>query len=202
MESVTLAFLLALEALSPPQRAVLILRDVLDYSVAETAEALGMSAANVKTTHHRARRAMAAYDRRRCRPDAELTVRTRAALVRFLGAVRAQDASAVEAMLAADVVALTDGGGEFVAARVPLVGAQRVAHTYVKLAAQREGSPLRHELRLLNGLPAILLEHDVPPARWAPRWIIQVEIGDDGLIRAVNSVLTSGKLRAVRPVPA
>jgi RNA polymerase sigma-70 factor (ECF subfamily) len=202
MESVTLAFLLALEALSPPQRAVLILRDVLDYSVAETAEALGLSAANVKTTHHRARRAMEAYDRRRCRPDAELTARTRAALVRFLGAVRAGDASAVEAMLAADVVALTDGGGEFVAARVPLVGARRVAHTYVRLAAQREGSPLRHELRLLNGLPTLVIEDAGPPARWAPRWIIQVEIGDDDLIRAVHSVLTSAKLGALRPVSA
>ena len=168
--------------------------------MAETAEALGLSAANVKTTHHRARRAMEAYDRRRCRPGDELTARTRAALVRFLGAIRAQDASAVEAMLAADVVARTDGGGEFVAARVPLVGAQRVAHTYVKLAAQRAGSPLRHELRLLNGLPAILIEDAAPPSRWAPRWTIQVEIGGDGLIRAVHSVLATRKLRALRPV--
>jgi RNA polymerase sigma-70 factor (ECF subfamily) len=200
MESVTLAFLIALEALSPPQRAVLILRDVLDYSVAETAEALGLSAANVKTTHHRARRAMEAYDRRRCRPDAQLTARTRAQLVRFLGAVRAQDASAVEAMLAADVVALTDGGGEFVAARVPLVGARRVAHTYVGLAARRQGSALRHDLRMLNGLPALLIEDDGPPARWAPRWTIQVEIGDDDLIRAVHSVLSTAKLGAVRPL--
>ncbi len=202
MESMTLAFLLALEALSPPQRAVLILRDVLDYSVAETTAALAMSGSNVKTTHHRARRAMEAYDRHRCRPTAELTARTRDALVRFLGAVRAQDAAAVEAMLAADVVALTDGGGEFVAARVPLVGAQRVAHTYIRLAAQRQDSPLRHDLRLLNGLPAILIEDAAPPPRWAPRWIIQVEIGDDDLIRAVHSVLASGKLGAVRPVTA
>src|SRR5262249_47728960 len=62
LESVSFAFLLALEALTPTQRAVLILRDVFDYSVAETAAALGLSAANVKTSHHRARRAMAAYE--------------------------------------------------------------------------------------------------------------------------------------------
>jgi RNA polymerase sigma-70 factor (ECF subfamily) len=198
MESVTLAFLLALEALSPPRRAVLILRDVVDYSVAETAAALGMSEANVKTTHHRARRAMEAYDRSRCRPSGELTARTRAALERFLGAVVAHDAAAVEAMLAADVVALTDGGGEFVAARWPLVGAARVAHAYVGLAARRRGSPIGHTFCLLNGLPAILLEDPRPPAGWAPRWIMQVELDDGGLIRAVHSVLATTKLGALR----
>ena len=56
MESVTLAFLLALEALTPAQRAVLLLRDVFDYSTTETAEALDMSEANIKVTLHRARR--------------------------------------------------------------------------------------------------------------------------------------------------
>jgi RNA polymerase sigma factor (sigma-70 family) len=65
LESVTFAFLLALEALSPAQRAVLLLRDVFDYSVREAAEALLMSEANVKTTHLRARRVMESYDARR-----------------------------------------------------------------------------------------------------------------------------------------
>jgi RNA polymerase sigma-70 factor (ECF subfamily) len=68
LESVSLAFLLALEALTPAQRAVLLLRDVFDYAVRETAEALDLSEANVKTTHLRARRAMEAYDRERCVP--------------------------------------------------------------------------------------------------------------------------------------
>src|SRR6185369_3757547 len=56
LESVTLAFLLALEALTPAQRAVLLLRDVFDYSVRETADALDMSETNIKVTLHRARR--------------------------------------------------------------------------------------------------------------------------------------------------
>jgi RNA polymerase sigma factor (sigma-70 family) len=58
LESVTFAFLMACEALTPRQRAVLLLRDVLDYSVEETARALAMGIPNVKTTHHRARAAM------------------------------------------------------------------------------------------------------------------------------------------------
>src|SRR5262249_2204314 len=68
LESVSYAFLLACEALTPRQRAVLLLRDVLEYSVEETAEALELSEANVKTTHHRARAAMKAYDAERAPP--------------------------------------------------------------------------------------------------------------------------------------
>jgi len=58
LESVSFAFLIALEALSPRQRAILLLRDVFDYSVQETAVVLDLSEANVKTSHHRARRTM------------------------------------------------------------------------------------------------------------------------------------------------
>src|SRR3954470_5840996 len=57
VESVTFAFLVALEALTPAQRAVLLLRDVVDYSTSETAAALGMTEANVKVSLHRARAA-------------------------------------------------------------------------------------------------------------------------------------------------
>ncbi len=64
-ESVTLAFLLALEALTPAQRAVLLLRDVFDYSTSETAKTLQMTEINVKVTLHRARRIMSAYDKDR-----------------------------------------------------------------------------------------------------------------------------------------
>ena len=79
------AFLLALEALTPSQRAVLLLRDVFDYSVRETAHALRVSEANVKTTHARARRAMRAYERERVPITTDVQARTREALSRFLG---------------------------------------------------------------------------------------------------------------------
>ena len=64
-ESASYAFLVALEALTAQQRAVLLLRDVLDYSVRETAQAPALSGGpNVKTTHHRARHAMKRLRRR------------------------------------------------------------------------------------------------------------------------------------------
>src|SRR5262245_34556558 len=94
MESVTFAFLLALEALTPQQRAVLILRDVFDYSVAETAAALGLSEPAVKTTHHRARRALEPYDATRCPPTPALAAQARASLHRFLQALAGTDVAA------------------------------------------------------------------------------------------------------------
>jgi RNA polymerase sigma-70 factor, ECF subfamily len=200
MESVTMAFLIALEALSPPQRAVLILRDVFDYSVAETAEALALSEANVKTTHHRARRGMETYDRKRCRPSPDLTARTRAVLLRFLHAMQSQDVAAVEDLLAADVVALSDGGGDFQAVRRPLIGAHRVAVAYVRLGAQRSAAALRHDIRQLNGLPALVVEDTGPPSRWAPRWMLQIEIDEDDRIRAIHAVLAPAKLSALEPI--
>ncbi|HKS39493.1 MAG TPA: sigma-70 family RNA polymerase sigma factor, partial [Blastocatellia bacterium] len=65
LESISFAFLLALEALTPSQRAVLLLRDVFDYSTAETAAALDITEANAKVLLLRARRRMQEYDKNR-----------------------------------------------------------------------------------------------------------------------------------------
>jgi RNA polymerase sigma-70 factor (ECF subfamily) len=106
--------------------------------------------------------------------------------------------AAVEALLADDVRALSDGGGEYVAARVPLCGRRRVARTYVKLGAQGDSEAVRFAVRVVNGLPALVLEHDRPRPRWAPRWVVQVELGDDGRIRSVYSVLAAAKIGPLR----
>ncbi len=199
LESVSFAFLLALEALTPQQRAVLLLRDVFDYSVKETADALGLSEANIKTTHHRARRALEPYDHHRCRPSAELVARSTEALQRFLGSLMTDDVAAVEAQLAEGVVALNDGGGEFFAARRPVVGASRVAR--LNLGIKRMGPAVsRWEIRLLNGLPALVGERDEASAKDAPRFVLRVDIDAAGKIAALHTVLATRKLTALRAI--
>ncbi|AGC41564.1 ECF family RNA polymerase sigma factor [Myxococcus stipitatus DSM 14675] len=203
LESVSYAFLLALEALSPKQRAVLLLRDVFDSTVREVADALDMSEVHVKVVHHRARAAMAAYDGARCVPTKELQERTRAALEAFLGALMSRDVAAAQALLADDVRALSDGGGEVRAAQVPLVGPQRVMQFLAKLLLQR-GPPTSMELQSLNGLPALAMTFapDKDPMH-ATRGVFRVELGADGRIAHIHSVLTTRKLRGVRiPPPA
>lgn len=91
----------------------------------------------------------------------------RAALERFLGAVPAQDVSAVAAV----------GGGwregsirrrrRVLAASVPLHGARKVVLTFVRLTAQRKAPSMCHEIRLVNGLPALVVEDERSPVRWA-----------------------------------
>ncbi|HEY2732881.1 MAG TPA: sigma-70 family RNA polymerase sigma factor, partial [Polyangiales bacterium] len=122
LETVTFAFLLALEALTPTQRAVLLLRDVFDYSVEETAQTLGQSLSNVKTTHHRARRTLQAYDAARCIPTPERQAKTRAALEAFVTKLASDDVDGLRALLAEDVVTWNDAGGEFFAAGRLVIG--------------------------------------------------------------------------------
>ncbi|WP_437831037.1 sigma-70 family RNA polymerase sigma factor [Sorangium sp. So ce1153] len=202
LESASFAFLIALEALTPQQRAVLLLRDVFDYSVQEAAAALGISEASVKTTHHRARRALEPYDRDRCRPSPELVERSGAALVRFLQALAAQDVPAIEALLSEDVRVVNDANGEYKAARRIVVGKNRVARLFVGLLRLEAGSELRHEFRILNGLPALVVEPERAPGmgmdKLAPRYVLRCDIDAQGRITAMHTVLASIKLTAVR----
>lgn len=194
LESLSFAFLLALEALSPLQRAVLLLRDVFDYSVRETAEALAVSEANVKTSHLRARRTMAGYDSVRLPQQGD---RNRSAFERFLSLVSAGDVAGVESMLAADVVTLSDSAGEFLSAAVPVKGRGNVAKLFISLA--KKLPPARVEPRILNGVWSCVMERPPLPGL-APRWVLQADVDPEGHIRRIYIVLASRKLTAVRPL--
>ncbi len=196
LESVSFAFLLALEALSPQQRAVLLLRDVFDYSIHETAAALGISEANVKVSHHRARRAMRDYDRACCVPTRTLQERTRQALERFLTCLINQDVAAIEALLTADVHAVSDGGGEFLAALRPVVGRDKVVRFYTK-TNERRGPSVRLNIRMMNGLPALVIEFTDNAPREASRMVMRCDLDPDGRIKVLHSILASRKLTAV-----
>ena len=193
MESLSFAFLLALEALTPTQRAVLLLRDVFDYSGRETAAALGISEANVRTTHSRARRAMKGYeDDRLIRRDWDRAVQ---ALDRFLACVADGDVAGVEAWLAADVRALTDGGGEFHVNVQPVVGRTSVAALFIGLA-RRSSSVLRIAAHVLNGQPAYVIERTPTPG-FAPRLVLTADFDASGRLTQLYTVVASRKLTAV-----
>lgn len=200
LESASFAFLIALEALTPQQRAVLLLRDVFDYSVQETAGALGLSEASVKTTHHRARRALEPYDRERCRPSPEHVERSGAALVRFLQTLATQDVAAIEALLSEGVRVVNDANGEYKAARRIVVGPNRVARLFVGLLKWEGAGELRHEIRLINGLPAIVIERAPVLRGGAPRYVLRCDVDARGRITEIHVVLASQKLTAVRPL--
>ncbi len=197
LESVTFAFLSACAARRRRQRAVLRLRDVLEDSVEETARALDLGAANVKTTHHRARAAMHAYDAARAVsvPTRQLQDKTRAALERFAFALTTGDLAAIEAALTPAAVTVTDAGGDFRAALRDVCGSSRVGRFYLGLL--KKIVPTRVISRLMNGLPALVIEVDDAPPRTAPRLVLRCDVAADGRIARVHAILARAKLSAL-----
>ena len=199
MESVTLAFLLALEALTPAQRAVLLLRDVFEFSTTETAEALEMSEANVKVTLHRSRRIMGSYDKNRVSNFSKRVVEMRETVERFLSRLAAGDVQGLKEMLAAEVVLVTDGGGEVNALGEPVFGCDNVLRLVAKVyEANREVT--RTSLRNVNGEPAILVERSPMPARHATFFTMHCELDNSLRIRRLHFVFAPSKLTALTEV--
>jgi RNA polymerase sigma-70 factor (ECF subfamily) len=189
-ELATYAWLVAAERLTPAQRAVLVLREAADLNVAETAEALGMSAANVKVVHHRARRALgevATAPRTRAQLEAG-----QAALGGFLFAISTGDVDAARAALDDAVVVLSDGGGRYAAARVPIIGAERVIKLYQGLG--RWGLPTRAAPMSFNGHPGFFAWFTDDDPHRPPRWALVADVGAEGRILRLWSVLVPEKL--------
>ena len=186
-ESASMAWLLAAEALTPAQRAVVVLRDVFEQDTAEAAAALGMSEGNVRVTHHRARRALSG------RVAMGDPAAHQAALMGFLVAVAAGDVDSARRWLADDAVALTDGGGEVNAAGVAIVGAERVVKAFLALAASRQPDDTV-ALVALNGWPAVKGLQPGRTGRWPTRWYLQVVLDADGRIAKVLNFLAPSRL--------
>lgn len=196
LESAGMAFLVALEVLTPNQRAVLLLRDVFDHSVADTARALALSAGTVKTTLHRARKAMQAYDADRMPFTPELQQRTRVALESFFNALVTGDAEALTTLLRSDVRELNDGAGQYFAARVPLIGRDRVV-LFNRRLLQLRGMPASLEIRTVNGLPAYLVTFAHSVHQEPPRALITGSIDPTGQIVSLLTVLADQKLTRI-----
>jgi RNA polymerase sigma-70 factor (ECF subfamily) len=193
MESASLAFLQALDALTPTQRAVLLLCDVFDYSAGEVGAVLHVSEGNVRQIHHRARRAMESYEQRRTVPTATNVARTHKALERFLALLKDGDVGGIERMLTDDVKATTDGGGEFTAALIPIAGAEAVARLFARLAASREGR-MTIAIRSINLFPTAVLDFEESQGRRPRRIALSVDVDANGLIAEVRVIVSSHKL--------
>jgi RNA polymerase sigma-70 factor (TIGR02957 family) len=124
-DTLSLAFLVLLETLSPEQRAVFLLREVFDYPYDRIAEIVGKSEANVRQLAVRARRHV---EEGRTRFDASREQREQLA-DRFFAAATEGDLPALEALLAEDVELHGDGGGKAPALARALFGRSRVART-------------------------------------------------------------------------
>jgi RNA polymerase sigma-70 factor (TIGR02957 family) len=185
-DSLSLAFLVLLETLSPEQRAAFLLHDVFGYGYGEVAEIVGKSEDNARQLAARARRHV---DEARPRFDASREQRDELAR-RFFAAAQEGDLAGLESLLADDVVLHGDGGGKAAALARALFGARRVARTLrAWFAAGRkiEGAHLRHVD--VNGQPgALLLRGD-----GSILGVMSLDIAD-GRVQGIRSIVNPDKL--------
>jgi RNA polymerase sigma factor (sigma-70 family) len=193
-ESLSYAFLIALETLSPTQRACVILRDVMGYSVHETAAALALGEANVKTSHHRAREALAHYEQGRARRQVPLAD-AQQAMTRFLALIASGAVDRVASLLAEDVRAVNDGAGEFLAALQPV---RSRAHVLRFFRGVTQGVQLvSTQVLVCGGLPALKMVVRAPRPRAPERSLNLFEVDAAGAITTLYSVVATRKLTAL-----
>jgi RNA polymerase sigma-70 factor, ECF subfamily len=190
-DSLSLAFLVLLERLSPVQRAVFLLHEVFGYGYAEIAGLVGRSEDNCRQIAARARRHVEAG-----RPRFEASRRQREELARrFFAAVDQGDTEGLVGLLAADAVFHGDGGGKAPALAAPLHGAKRIARLLLGLARRGRDVGMRFAPAEINGHPG-LLAFD-PAGRLVS--VLALDIAD-GRVQTVRSIVNPDKLRHLGPV--
>jgi len=186
-DSLSMAFLVLLESLSPEQRAVFLLREVFDYPYDRIAEIVGKSEDNVRQLAVRARRHV---DERRSRFEVSREERDELA-DRFFAAVGDGDLEALESLLAHDVELHGDGGGKAPALARPVYGRDRAARTlaaWARAAARFGGFKVRRVE--LNGQPgAMFLAPDDKLIS-----VLALDIAE-GQVQAVRGIVNPDKLR-------
>ena len=183
-DTLSIAFLVLLESLSPLERAVFLLHDVFGYSFAEIGEVVDKTADNCRQVATRARKAV---DARRPRFDPSAEGRRRVA-ERFLAAL-AGDGDILE-VLAEDVTMRADGGGKVPAIARPLAGADRVGRFWTNLMKQGQRVGGHVQAVTVNGQPGAIL-------RTGEDEIVSVIALDivDGKVHDIRSILNPDKLR-------
>jgi len=189
-DSLSMAFLVLLESLSPTERAVFLLHEVFSYDYREIAEITGKSEPNCRQIFARARQHV---DQAKPRFEASREQRDEVAR-RFFEAVDGGDLNGLLELLAPDVVTIGDGGGKGQALRVPLHGPDRVARFILGLfrRAQKEGT--YGVPALVNGQPgAVAYDSE---GRVASVFALDIA---DGQVQAIRAVVNPEKLQHLGP---
>lgn len=155
-DDLSFALLLALDRLSPLERAAFLLHDVFEMPFAEIAAMIGRSEPACRQLATRARRAV-----RDERPAPTATPDGHALLLKaFIEAVAGGDLSRLTGLLRQDAIAVTDGGGRKSAALNPIMGADKVARFFIGVAGKVAGRDIRIEPAMINGSSGALLYVD------------------------------------------
>ena len=191
-ESLSMAFLVMLETLSPIERAVFVLREVFDYRYEDLSMVVEKSEDNCRQIFARAKQRIALG-----KPRFESSPEKREQLARrFLAACERGDVGAIEQLLASEATFYGDGGGKVaVAVRQPVHGQNRVARLLhaITFTKRLPGSRLR--MVTVNGQPGAM----VLDAQERLIFLFTLDIADDA-VQAIRSIINPDKLQHLAPL--
>ena len=189
-DSMSQAFLVMLERLTPVERAAFLLREVFDYEYTEIGKIIDRTEANSRQLVTRAKKHLEASGSPRFDPDEALRDEL---LRRFLAAADEGDVEGLEQMLAEDAALYSDGGGKVTAARKVLFGRARVASVLAKLTRkQQRRGPFELQLVRVNRQPGRILR-TVDGSIWD---VLSIDVVD-GRIQTVRIIRNPEKLAHV-----
>ena len=190
-ESISMAFLVMLERLTPVERAVFLLREIFDYKYADIATALGLEEANCRQILRRAHLHVRAV-----RPRFTASPREHDDLLeRFREATQSGDMNRLLALLADDVVLHSDGGGKAIAVPNLLHGAERIARGIVRGLGKLVPRNRVQRVIQINGQSAIVSYLD-----GRPHSVLTMDVSQ-GRIQAIYIVTNPAKLTHVPAAP-
>jgi RNA polymerase sigma-70 factor (ECF subfamily) len=186
-DSLSQAFLVLLESLSPVERAVFLLREVFGYEYERIASTVGRSEENCRQILARARRKV---EERRTRFETDEQHRDEL-LDHFLEACESGDVEALESLLAADVVVYSDGGGKASAARRPIHRRDLIVRFLIRVTRmRRERGGFEQRRARVNGQPGrLILDPDGTISD-----VLTIDVAD-GAIQTIRIVRNPDKLR-------
>jgi len=190
-DSLSLAFLVLLEELTPVERAVFLLHDVFAYRYDEIADTIGKSEQNCRQLATRARRRI---EEQKPRFEASREERKRIA-ARFFAAVEDGDLDAFVEMLATDVAVYGDGGGKAPALARPIFGRDQVSQVFAGWLRVIVELGLTLQPHEVNGQPGALMLD--PEGRIVNALSLDIA---DGLVQTIRAVSNPDKLRHLGPV--
>ncbi|MCB0212382.1 MAG: RNA polymerase sigma-70 factor [Anaerolineae bacterium] len=185
-ESLSMAFLVLLESLTPIERAAFLLREVFDYDYAEIAAMIDKSEANCRQLVRRARQHIS-NRRPRFDPTPEQQERL---TVQFMETCLQGDMPGLLNLLADDITVWSDGGGKVAAARRPIFGADRVAHFFITLTGKVPDNVIT-KAAWINGQPGLISYFNGRPEN-----VLIMDIADDR-IQTIYAIRNPDKLQRV-----
>ena len=184
--SLSMAFMVMLERLSPAERAVFLLHDVFDLGHTEIARIMEKAEPAVRQMLHRARERLRT-DKPRFKPD---PAQHRKLVERFSKAAYTADENALLELFSPDIAVASDGGGKVTAARKIVTGLSRVVRLFM-LAVAGHSDRITHEIREINGEPGIAEYYDGHP------FAVNTFSSENGKITAIYRVMNPDKLKAL-----